>query len=323
VARRLLLALCGAFALGGLGCAGPAELACGRGRDGCGLALSLPSNGRPAHLRDDLDELAFAVVPGRLDDVRSELRQLPFALVLDTVDGTVVATRRDEVLVGLPSGELASYAPHRERVVWAEGERAWGLALDDSGAYWTASGTPGTGEVRACAAPGAPVRVLARGPDGLEGIAVDALYVYWIEFSTRRVMRATKAGRDVVMLAESPPFPSALAVDAKRVYWIARTGEHIHVMSVDKHGGALQRLTTAGAPSGERSNKRRIAIDDRYVYWNGQSRVLRAPKEGGMPETVATLRGNGDVVSFWLGPQGFHATARVYPRPQPYRPGPL
>jgi hypothetical protein len=91
----------------------------------------------------------------------------------------------------------------------------WTEAADDTGYLGNVMAVPVAG--------GAPITIAAGEEINLEGLAVDASYVYWTNVSDVSVGNVMKAplggGAEVVVAAEPQGYPGWVAVDDTYVYW--------------------------------------------------------------------------------------------------------
>jgi hypothetical protein len=116
----------------------------------------------------------------------------------------------------------------------------------------------------------------------VQGVAIDATYVYWVDAGDGSVRRLLKAGGTPDVLATGQAKPLRITVDSTSLYWTNNLGGAVMVMP--KAGGTPQVLAPAGQPRG-------IADDGAYIYWTNQtdSTVMRVPKAGGTPQVLTTV----------------------------------
>jgi hypothetical protein len=172
------------------------------------------------------------------------------------------------------------------------------IALDEANVYWTNGGPPSTdgespspdcgppsnGVVMAMPLDGGFPVVLAPSQRRPWGIAVDASYVYWVNFTNPgSVWKVAKGGGEPVALAAPQTFPIGITVDATSVYWTNNDIADGGVMKVGIDGGDPVVLAPASGPLG-------VAVDATNVYWAepGRGAVMRVPLGGGMPSWVAS-----------------------------------
>jgi len=102
------------------------------------------------------------------------------------------------------------------------------LAADATRIYFTANGTMPMmfhdGVVYAASHDGTTLAPLAMGQSYPRGIAIDAKYVYWVDYvgalsTTGSVNRAPIGGGTVVTLASGLAAPVGITVDAAAIYW--------------------------------------------------------------------------------------------------------
>src|SRR5262245_60386103 len=72
-----------------------------------------------------------------------------------------------------------------------------------------------------------PVVVAAEQPEPT-AIAVDASYVYWVNFGNSTVKKAPIEGGDPILMQQSLGGPIAMAVDATNVYWGTYINGHVY-----------------------------------------------------------------------------------------------
>jgi len=128
----------------------------------------------------------------------------------------------------------------------------------------------------------------------LASIAVDATTVYWANdplVDTQSLMTAPLDGGPAALVASSAHTGSAalkFAVDHTTVCWTDPgaalddpSGAAIRMRPII--GGSTRKFASAeGAPTA-------IVADADFVYWKTADAVLRAPKRGGPPTTIAAL----------------------------------
>ena len=139
------------------------------------------------------------------------------------------------------------------------------MSLSDGGLDYT------QGSVMKVPLGGGTATTLATGAPGSNGIAVDAMNVYWTVASANdgggSVMSVPIGGGSPTLLA-SASTPTSLAVDSTSAYWID-TGTS-RIMKVALDGGAPTVL------AGENGND--LAIDSTSVYWTTGSQVMKTNK---------------------------------------------
>jgi hypothetical protein len=122
-----------------------------------------------------------------------------------------------------------------------------------------------------------------------EYIAVDDNNVYVVEVGATAadtvIVRVPRAGGSSVTLARAAPgVPPAL--DGTNLYWGARGADGGSIVQVPLIGGAVTTLAPAVYPQC-------LTVDETNVYWtdvtsSGFGAVVRVPKGGGSPATLAT-----------------------------------
>jgi sugar lactone lactonase YvrE len=180
------------------------------------------------------------------------------------------------------------------------------IVVDKNNVYWVDQAA-GTVNQQALASPGGTTTVLASGRNQPRALAVDATYVYWVDYgdtNTGSVNKVPIGGTNtqVVALATGENEPYDIVVDAEGayVYWTT----HADRLS----GGSVRRVTTAGnvaptvlanmqgAPDG-------IAIDplpnEEFVYWTAydDGTVMKIPVAGGTPFQMATNQNNPTAIA--------------------------
>lgn len=164
------------------------------------------------------------------------------------------------------------------------------VAVDDARVYWA---DLGNGSVASVPLDGGMASTLASGQAEANGIALDAVNVYWTNGGMcagagvtcagdgGTVMSVPLDGGNVATLVAGQSGPFAVAVNATSVYWTDYNAGT--VMKAPLDGGAPSTLASGQAsPS-------RIAVDAANVYWltsNGGT-VMAVPLDGGTSVTLA------------------------------------
>jgi hypothetical protein len=158
-----------------------------------------------------------------------------------------------------------------------------GLAVDSTGAYWTAlvGGTGGTYAVLSYLPSVGHVTTVDAPPAGSLGpVALDDAWVYFAN-DGNAIARAPKTGGASTVLVTRSKAILALAVDEANVYWAegywaGGYNSGTPVLAMRKAGGAASTLAPDAA------SVRRIVVDDRCVYWVEADlqlgKIVRAPK---------------------------------------------
>jgi hypothetical protein len=158
------------------------------------------------------------------------------------------------------------------------------IATDATYVYWTNGGSgPAAGDagiMRLAKSGGTPTRIVTASFP--VAIAVNASFVFWLDYDQGTVNRAGLDGTSPTVLAATGAQPASLRVDATNVYWVTRTGQ---VGKVPILGGTAS-IYTAGE-----SSPSDLAVDSTYVYWadRGNGLVRRVPIKGGAVTTLRTL----------------------------------
>lgn len=136
---------------------------------------------------------------------------------------------------------------------------------------------------------GGPAQVIAMGFDASYELTLDAMRVYWSSADT--VESVAKDGTGRLTLAIGQGYASGLASDGVHLFWL------------DHNACAIRRVPVGGGPEQTLwqndpkdlgvcvGGTTEIALDDKYVYWGGNS-VQRLAKTGGARELIA----DGDAV---------------------------
>jgi hypothetical protein len=180
------------------------------------------------------------------------------------------------------------------------------IVVDKNNVYWVDQAA-GTVNQQALASPGGTTTVLASGRNQPRALAVDATYVYWVDYgdtNTGSVNKVPIGGNNTQVLplatGENEPYDIVVDAEGAYVYWTT----HADRLS----GGSVRRITTAGnvaptvlanmqgAPDG-------IAIDplpnEEFVYWTAydDGTVMKIPVAGGTPFQMATNQNNPTAIA--------------------------
>jgi len=169
------------------------------------------------------------------------------------------------------------------------------LTVDDTNVYVEDQGTT-TGEVYQCPKTGC-ANPIALGPGYATGIATDAKYVYWNDFSGGTIQRCTIGGcqNAPTVVAPNQPHAEGLSFDGANLYWAA-TGSILTCASPACTSPSL-------LASGQSTLIVGTSAETSTVYWISSGSILdcAATGCGGHPVTVtssvtASPNGNGVVI---------------------------
>ena len=162
----------------------------------------------------------------------------------------------------------------------------WGIAVDDTSAYWANQG----GELVKVSFDGGTPIVLASQPNAgpyVSSVAVVGGNVIWpiptwggknVPVHVGSIQSVPVGGGAAVTLVPQDG-PAFIAVDASNIYWGTATG----IDEVPLTGGVPQ--TLIATPNGARA----LVVDATNVYWIATSTVMKAPLVGGgAPVALAT-----------------------------------
>lgn len=179
--------------------------------------------------------------------------------------------------------------------VLATGEQFLDVAVDEGHVY-AADPLPGAGAIVRVNLANGEAETLAGngGAWAASTLAVDEGHIYWADAAVKRLMTASKVDLLPQVLFEAPSGGSSapgtlegLAVDAQNVYWAAPRlcgSADGSIMSIAKEGGTPNILVSNRSLCGAN-----LAVDGTSVFWTepDEGRVMKAPKTGGEPKTVA------------------------------------
>jgi hypothetical protein len=190
------------------------------------------------------------------------------------------------------------------------------IAVDDTDMYWTQGGAMAPSLNKKAFAGAGSGMALVTSSDVLmsdpRGVAVDGLFVYWVDYTTGALERWDKMSGALTTPIVAPPpdagplpdgapppytgptppsTPNDIAVDADNVYWVSFEGGQVLRAPRNGDGG-----TWVAIASGE-DHPIAIAVDDVNVYWVdyggtqvGSGSVKQAPKTsagGSVPLVLA------------------------------------
>jgi hypothetical protein len=133
-----------------------------------------------------------------------------------------------------------------------------------------------------------------------EVLAVDGPFVFWSTFGHTQngvlSVLDTKSGQ-VTALAEKQNQVRALTVDDAYVYWQSTADSGYLIQRVAREGGAPQELALVESETWVRNQRFGFAAEGEYVYFCTRDKAMRVKKSGGDPQLLATLQGDGDMIS--------------------------
>jgi hypothetical protein len=118
--------------------------------------------------------------------------------------------------------------------------------------------------------------------------ALDANFLYWLNYDQRTFSRIPKTGGTPQVLAATRSEPRQLQLDGSHAYWAedlpqVRAGDRIGaIITIPKNGGEPVELARV---EGEITG---VALDAADVYFTTRSAVMRVPKTGGTPIQLAS-----------------------------------
>jgi hypothetical protein len=181
-----------------------------------------------------------------------------------------------------------------------------GIAVDDTYVYWTDQ-LGGNGVMRVPIDGGATVTLVHGNLDGGQpyqatAITLDANNVYFTSPygpSAGYVMSVPKDGGAPFVIASGQGYPDwGLAVDATNVYWVNSGTNAIYYRDSAVMMAPITGVPDGGSPTILASYPvanapNQVAVDSTNVYWaNSSGTVMKIPKAGGCPVTLASGQGN-------------------------------
>ncbi len=171
------------------------------------------------------------------------------------------------------------------------------LAVDDTSVYWAdvnvaprGGGIESPGRIMKVSKCGGTPITLSSIPYQPTSLVLSESSIYWTAESLSgsefgAVMKLEKGGGNIVTLANNRFDPTGIALDATALYWIEDGDLSGNVMKVSLDGGPPVTLATSqDYPSG-------IAVDPANVYWDDDGAIMKVPKNGGTPGTLAVEGG--------------------------------
>jgi hypothetical protein len=128
---------------------------------------------------------------------------------------------------------------------------------------------------------GASPKELVRKHQCASPVAVDAARVYWAESSSyddAEIWAIPKKGGTPTRVARREPAVLALAVDARALYWVNVKGG---LRTMQSKGGAVRELHVSSGLAAA------LVASGTDLYFARGTDLLRLPKNGGTPETLA------------------------------------
>ena len=195
-----------------------------------------------------------------------------------------------------------------------------GLAVDSQYVYWTRDGMI-NGAINRAPLAGGPTTVLVPDLDMPVDIVSHPTGLYWVAMATHHTINngsiswLSHGGSSPTILAEHQWDPLRMALDDASIFWTNSKGDAIMKVPIDRSFVAVTFAKDDQHPYG-------IAVDDANVYWTATGKVsiepgstsapppagfvMRAPKSGGEPTTVASgqayplsIAAHGDHV-YWV-----------------------
>jgi hypothetical protein len=135
--------------------------------------------------------------------------------------------------------------------------------------------------------------VLATGPAGINGMAIDDSYVYFTDSGDMTLRRVPKCGGDTVLLAHTQNFPGDVVALGGRVFWNNQSLAG-SIESIPRGGGATQTLAswTFHEPIG-------LVADASRLYFSveagdsSQQGISAVPLDGGAVVMLSTYMAAG------------------------------
>jgi hypothetical protein len=157
----------------------------------------------------------------------------------------------------------------------------WDLRQYQGNLYWMAI-SPNPPIIATTPSAGGPVKTLASTPIARTTLAVNGTGVYWVQDGGGAVMRTPLSGGAPQVIATSTAHPNDVtwvAVDDTSVYWTTWSAAVVHKATI-----ATGEVTMVAAGFAKTAG---IAIDEQYVYFSGNTDLMRAAKDGSGAEIMA------------------------------------
>ncbi|MBI5509742.1 MAG: hypothetical protein HY903_13390 [Deltaproteobacteria bacterium] len=145
-----------------------------------------------------------------------------------------------------------------------------GVAADGSRVFWT---NQLGGTLMAADPNGSNPTPLVSALDGPRFLQVDQTQLFWVDWDTSRVRRASKTGAGAVEMSQETGEIGGIAVDATDVYWtVDRGASSSSVMAAPKGGGAAREVAS------QIDSPMAIAVDLQAIYWVSPAGLVRLAK---------------------------------------------
>lgn len=179
-------------------------------------------------------------------------------------------------------------------------EDVFSLAVSGEHVYYFAQQTYPKADLVRVAVTGGRAETVVKDLEHPEVLAADGPFVFWSTFGHNQngvvSVLDTKNGQ-VTALAEKQNQVRALAVDEDHVYWQSTAESGYLIQRVAREGGATQELALVESETWVRNQKFGFQAEGEYVYFSTQDKAMRVKKSGGVPQTLVTLEGDGDMIS--------------------------
>ncbi len=199
-------------------------------------------------------------------------------IAADLPETASLAINKTQVAFGIQSGvvKVAPLAGGAPVAVGDSSADVFGVAVDDSYAYWVATGGGRglhAGSVHKAALSGGQAESLATGLEMPSSILIDGSTLYFASATAGYVAKISTSGGAVTYLVQdSSTHPAGMAIDADSVYW------------ADPNAGTVSRVSKAGGSvtllaSGQ-DQPCAVAVDATNVYWANTGTLDVPPYHG-------------------------------------------